>query len=49
MKYLILGTVLALAGIGMISTKHIIWGALLLIVGVVLGVKGRQKTDKPDV
>jgi len=49
MKYLILGTILALAGIGMVSANHSFWGAILLIAGVVFGLKGRRKIDKPDI
>ena len=49
MKQIIAGTILALAGVGMISTNHSFWGAILLIVGVALGLKGHQKSDKPDI
>ena len=46
MIYLIIGSVVALAGVGLIVSKTSLPGIILLIVGAAIGLKGRREIDK---
>ena len=46
MKQLTVGVVISLIGIGLILSKISFWGILALIIGVAVGIKGRNKIDR---
>lgn len=46
MVYLIIGTIISLAGIGFIISKIKIIGLILLLIGISVGLKGRREIDK---
>jgi hypothetical protein len=46
MIYLIIGSVVTLAGVGLIVSKISLPGIILLIVGVAMVRKGRREIDK---
>ena len=48
MIYLIIGSLISLAGVGFILAKLSIIGIILLIVGVFVGLKGRKELDKRE-
>jgi len=45
MKQLIVGTVISLTGLGLILSAFKIIGVLVLIIGVAIGIGGRNKID----
>lgn len=45
MKQLILGSVISLVGLGFILMKLNVIGVVVLIIGVAIGIKGRNKID----
>jgi hypothetical protein len=46
--YLIIGSIISLAGVGFMLLKISIIGIILLIVGVFVGLKGRKELDKRE-
>ena len=46
MIYLIFGTIIALAAIGLMVYGLDLFGIILLLIGAALGFKGRNKLDK---
>ena len=46
MKQLIVGSVISLIGLGLILMKLNDFGVLVLLIGVAIGIKGRNKLDK---
>lgn len=45
MKQLIIGSVISLVGLGLILMKLNVFGVLVLLIGVAIGIKGRNKID----
>ncbi len=48
MIYLIIGTIISLAGVGFILLKNSLLGIILLLIGVSIGLKGRRELDKRE-
>ena len=46
MKQLTIGVVISLVGIGLILVKMNFLGVLALLIGVAIGIKGRDKIDR---
>jgi len=48
MKQLIFGVIITLTGLGLLLSKINFLGILVLIIGVAIGIKGRNKVDKAN-
>ena len=48
MKYLVIGTIVSLIGLGLIANKVNVIGIIILIIGIAIGLKGRDKLDKKN-
>jgi hypothetical protein len=46
MIYSIIGSVVGLAGVGLLISKISLPGIILLVVGAAIGLKGRREIDK---
>jgi len=46
MKYLIIGSILSLIGVGLLFSKISLPGIILLLIGIYFGLKGRREIDK---
>jgi len=46
MIYLVIGTIISLTGVGLIMKDISLFGVLFLIIGVSIGLKGRNEIDK---
>jgi hypothetical protein len=45
MKYLIIGTIIVIVGIGVMKYYNQVLGMTTVLIGVAVGIKGRDKLD----
>ncbi len=46
MAYLVIGTIIVLAAVGLLMVGHKLIGIILVLIGVFIGLKGRRELDK---